>query len=93
MSSCLSSLKSDPVTYCAYYHAQITAGKIHLLVAILKSFDHLCFDRTIDAQNNIFEFFVPVGLEDEFVTLMGHLKQQGLIVQLQSLPNRLKPIA
>jgi len=59
------------------------------MVATLRSFEHIAFDRTVDKDNSIFEFFVPVGLESHFLDVMAHYKATGLITTLDKLPNRL----
>jgi hypothetical protein len=59
------------------------------LVAILRSYEHLAFDRTLDKEHDIFEFFVPSELESYFVELLSKLKSHGVILQFVKLPNRL----
>lgn len=77
--------------YCSYYQAHIPREKAWFLVAVFRSYEHLAFDRTIDKERSIFEFFVPVDLEHYFLELMHMLQQRGAVGELQKLPNRLKP--
>jgi len=42
-----------------YYRATIDRTRCWYFVAILRSFEHMVFDRTYDVQNSVFEFFVP----------------------------------
>lgn len=78
---------------CLYYQAHIKRQSNLHVVSILKSFDHLCFDRTLDAKgdgaNTIFEFFVPPLQEDLFLKLMNYFEREGLVNNLKKLPNRL----
>ena len=74
---------------CSYYQAHVNRPQAWFLVAILRSFEHLAFDRTFDTQHHIFEFFVPEDGEDYFVEVMRYFEQQNIVTQLQKLPNRL----
>jgi len=75
--------------YCFYYQVHISRPKTLGMVSILKSFDHLCFDRTLDAPTGLFEFFVPKSQESLFLKLMAYFKKEGSVSGLQKLPNRL----
>src|SRR3546814_7842172 len=55
-------------------------------VGALRSFEHIAFDRTIDVESSIFEFFVPQDTEEYFVELMGYfLRSEEHTSELQSL--------
>ncbi len=56
----------------------------------MRSFEHLAFDRTVDKETSTFEFFVPRDLESTFLEVMEYFKKEGIILELTSLPNRLK---
>ena len=75
--------------YCLYYQARIQKEMAWFFVGCLKSCDHLAFDRTIDAENDIFEFFVPVDMEDRFVGFMRHFEQLGMVTDFIQKRNRL----
>lgn len=75
--------------YCLYYQAQVPRDKTWFLVGILRSYEHLVFDRTIDKEKGIFEFFVPEDLEHYFLELMNDLQHRGTIQNLQKQKNRL----
>lgn len=75
--------------YCLYYQAQVPRDKTWFLVGILRSYEHLVFDRTIDKEKGIFEFFVPEDLETHFLELMALLENRRTIQNLQKLKNRL----
>lgn len=77
------------MVYCSYYQALVDKTFCWYVVAILKSYEHLAFDRTLDTQKNLFEFYVPASREQEFLQLMNYFQQQHLVNNLQKLPNRL----
>lgn len=80
------------MNYCAYYQAQIPTNRTHFFVALLRSHEHLCFDRTLTQSPNVqlFEFFVPVGKQKEFEAIMGWFESLGISSNLQQLPNRIE---
>ena len=84
----MNTLTSKP-TYCAYYQAIVDRSATWFVVAVLKSFEHVAFDRTLDTTTGLFEFFVPQSTEPYFLMVMDYLHKQGLIENLQKLPNRL----
>ncbi|HEV2917275.1 MAG TPA: hypothetical protein VGW78_06055 [Candidatus Babeliales bacterium] len=72
-----------------YYQATVERNLCWFVVAALKTYDHICFDRTIDIERSIFEFFVPQDMEQLFLHVMHYFEQKGLVTNLQKLPNRL----
>ena len=77
--------------YCLYYQAQVERRRCWFLVAILRSFEHMCFDRTVDKQNSIFEFFVPADMQSTFLSVMRYFENEGIVSNLTEKPNRLAP--
>ncbi len=77
------------MSYCLYYQAQVEEKECWFLTGVLRSFEHLAFDRTIDRESSIFEFFVAVESEDAFVEVMQFFIQKGIVRDLKKLPNRL----
>ena len=78
------------MTYCSYYQATITKPeKTWFVVATLKSFDHLAFDRATDDNPHMFEFFVPKVREEEFLRVMKLLERQGVVGEVVEMENRL----
>ena len=77
-------------SYCTYYQGTVTRRDALYMVSILKSFDHFCFDRTIDVQNSIFEFFVPPLHVPQFEQLMNQFEKEGIVQNLKKLPNRIE---
>lgn len=77
------------MSYCLYYQARVVESECWFLVAVLRSFEHLTFDRTFDKQDSIFEFFVPSQNEKVFVEIMDHFKGIGVIKSFNKAENRL----
>jgi hypothetical protein len=75
--------------YCSYYQAHVQRELCLYVVATLRSYEHLAFDRTLDAETSLFEFFVPVSTEKYFLTLMDSLQSEGLVHDLKKMTNRL----
>lgn len=75
--------------YCLYFQARVVEKECWFLVALLRSFEHLAFDRTVDRATSTFEFFVPEGNEKPFRELMTYLLSIGVLETFEQLPNRL----
>lgn len=75
--------------FCAYYQAIIKREECWLMTAALRSFEHMSFDRTLDKEKSLFEFFVAPDFERQFVEIMHYFEARGIVSQLQKLPNRL----
>lgn len=75
--------------YCSYYQAQVTQELCWFLVAVLRSFEHIAFDRTLDKTTSTFEFFVPQDTEPYFLEVMDYLKTKQVVITCEKLPNRL----
>ena len=76
--------------YCSYYQAHVQKELALYVVAALRSYEHLAFDRTLDPSTSLFEFFVPTSTESYFLTHMNYLQSEGLIYDLKKVPNRLE---
>lgn len=76
--------------YCSYYQATISRRECWFFVAILHSYDHMSFDRTLDIDQSIFEFFVPESTEPYFLEAMQQMTDLGLVSNFKKLPNRLQ---
>ena len=77
------------MVYCSYYQAHVIPETGWFVVAALKSYEHLAFDRTVDVDRSIFEFFVTPDAEHTFLQVMHYLHERGYIDNLVKLPNRL----
>lgn len=75
--------------FCCYFQAHIVPQRVWLVTAVLRGCDHLVFDRTLDVQKSMFEFFVPADCLASFVSLMGVFQEKGLVTNFVELPNRL----
>ena len=75
--------------FCSYYQAHIRKPDVLFVVATLKTFEHLCFDRALDPAESRFEFFVPAAGEEQFLRVMHAFEQEGIVQNLKKLPNRL----
>ncbi len=74
---------------CDYFQACIPQNHVWFVTAILRSCEYVAFDRTVDAQKSIFEFFVAPDFRETFVALMSFFQTHGQIHTLVELPNRL----
>ncbi len=77
------------MNYCVYFQAKIDRPRVWFFTATLRSFEHLCFDRTLDKAQSVFEFFVPQDNVLLFVQLMQWYQEQGVASNFIQLPNRL----
>lgn len=73
----------------SYYQAQVDPINAWFFVGVIRSFEHIAFDRTLDVQTSRFEFFVPEDTEIYFLDLMNYFTREKIISDLQKLPNRL----
>jgi hypothetical protein len=76
--------------YCIYYQAHVRREDSWFVTGVLRSFEYMAFDRTINVEESIFEFFVPLLMQPYFLSIMHSLQEDGLISNLQELPNRLR---
>lgn len=77
------------MSLCLYYQAHVVPHECWFLVAVLRSFEHLAFDRTYDVHKSIFEFFVSPDSQEPFLELMSYFEREGIVTTFQQLPNRL----
>jgi hypothetical protein len=74
--------------YCRYYQAYIKKDSVWHFTSVLRSIEHLAFDRTFDVEASIFEFFVTEGCVEDFLAIMCYFERLGIVTSLQNLPNR-----
>lgn len=77
------------MNFCRYYQAHINRSETWFLVATLRSYEHCAFDRTLNKEQSIFEFFVPESNVTFFEKYLEYLKQKEIVISYRSLPNRL----
>lgn len=75
--------------YCAYYQARVARATTWFFTSVLRSYEHLAFDRTLEKTDGIFEFFVPQGMEPYFVEFMEDMHKMGMVSDIKKLDNRL----
>jgi hypothetical protein len=75
-----------------YYQAHILREQTWFFTAALRSLEHMAFDRTIDKEQSLLEFFVPGAMHEQFVAFMADMQQRGLVLSIQQLPNRLQSV-
>ena len=78
------------MAYSVYFQAVVQRQYCWKFVALLKSFEHLAFDRTLDNEKSIFEFYVPEELVSDFKYVMKYFEDSGLVKELKQLPNRIE---
>ena len=76
--------------FCKYYQARLDRSKTWFVTGCIRSEHGWVFDRALDSQNNIFEFFVSPSFEEEFLSLMEHFKKEGVVFEFVKLENRLE---
>lgn len=79
------------MSYSLYYQATIPKQFGWYITSILRSYDNMAFDRTIDVENNVFEFFVPESQEETFLHFMKQMEEKGAALDIKKLPNRFIP--
>jgi hypothetical protein len=82
-------MESNQQLYCHYYQANVQKELCWFVTAILKSYEHVAFDRTINTAESKFEFFVAPATEQYFLELMSYFQAEGLISNLSKQTNRL----
>ena len=76
--------------FCLYYTATLDRSKCWLVSSVLRGTEHIAFDRSLDPEKSIFEFFVPEKMEPVFLEVMAYLAQKKVVLALQKQENRLK---
>lgn len=78
------------MAYSVYYRGKIKRERCWQFVGILRSFEHLAFDRTYSVDDSVFEFFVPSEFQADFEHLMDYFISIDLLSEFKKLPNRLE---
>lgn len=76
--------------YSSYYQVTIDRSRGWFVAAVMRSFEHLAFERSFDAQHGINEYFVPKDLENHFLAIVKELAKMGVVKEINKLPNRLQ---
>lgn len=75
--------------YSLYFQATVVKELCWLVTSSLRFSEHIAFDRALNKEISLFEFFVAPGMEDVFLQIMGTLEKEGVVFNLVQLPNRL----
>ena len=78
------------MNYSLYFQAHATKELCWMITSTLRFTEHIAFDRAYDKDQNIFEFFVSPDGEDIFLDVMYKLEKEGVLSNIQKLPNRLR---
>ena len=73
---------------CLYFVGKVERSKVWVLVSAMRATEHVCFDRTLDVQNSIFEFFVPEAMLPIFLQVTDYLKKEHVLLSLEQALNR-----
>lgn len=74
--------------YSVYYQAHTKKELCWMVTASVRFCEHVAFDRTLDKDESIFEFFVAPDMEDVFLDVAQKLLDRGVFLTLNKLPNR-----
>jgi len=72
-----------------YFIAKVKREKCWFLAAALRGTEGVAFDRALDKEKGVFEFFVPEAMESVFKEVMAYLAVEGVILSLEEKENRL----
>lgn len=75
--------------YSIYYQAQVQKELSWMVTSTIRYCDHIAFDRTVDKEGSIFEFYVAPDFHDEFLLVAHKLLERKVFLTLQQMPNRL----
>lgn len=71
-----------------YYQAEVIPHTIWLVTSILRNEDGWAFDRALENNSTVLEFFVSPSYEAEFCSFMDYCLEKKLLLSFQKLPNR-----
>lgn len=74
--------------YCLYYQALVDREKTWFVVGALRNEDHIAFERALENQTDVLEFFVPHCQETFFLELMHQLYTHGAVHRCEEKVNR-----
>ena len=75
--------------YCQYYQVTTNKPKTWFVVGCFRSEENLVFERTLDKQKSILEFFVTPECEKRFLSVINYLKKHGYVLECEKRENRL----
>lgn len=75
--------------FCQYYQATVNVPYTWFVTGVFRSEDNVVFERTMDNDSSILEFFVPDDYEDNFLKVIQYLHRNGYIINFEKKENRL----
>lgn len=75
--------------YSLYFQAHVQKELCWIVTSTMRFTEYVAFDRTVNKENSVFEFFVSPDLETVFLSLIDKLMKRGVILKFQKMPNRL----
>ncbi len=72
----------------SYYLAKLNRKRTWFVSAAVRNLSHVCLERALSKEEDIFEFFVAPGLEDSFEKLMSLLAKKGDVITFEKTKNR-----
>ncbi len=77
--------------FCKYYQAKVNIPYTWFVTGVLRSEEHLVFERTLaGSSNQIIEFFVPQESAEKFLQIMQYFIEHGYVYNVEERENRLK---
>lgn len=77
------------MNYSLYFQATVVKELCWLVTSSLRFSEHVAFDRALNKEESLFEFFVAPDSLDVFLQIMNTLEREGVVFNLVQLPNRL----
>ena len=69
---------------CLYYRIFIEKQNVIYFISLIRSMeDSMCFERIENKSSNIFEFFVPIGMNKKFLEIINILEKENLCSDLK----------
>ena len=78
--------------YCHYYQAKVLRKKAWFVVGSFRNEENIAFIRALESSQDLFEFFVPDGYKEHFLSFIKYLQEHGYIFEFEEKPNRIKEI-
>ncbi|MFC1854739.1 hypothetical protein ACFLY6_02635 [Candidatus Dependentiae bacterium] len=76
--------------YCSYYQALTVREKTWFVNGVFRNEPNLCVERCLDKKSSLFEFFVPVDMEEHFLEISKYLLDHGYLLSVEKKQNRIK---
>ena len=74
--------------FSLYFQAHVKRELCWIVSSTFKYIDYVAFDRTVDKEQSLFEFFVSPDCLQEFLDIMHYFETHHIISDMRQLPNR-----